>query len=94
MPKRAGGVPGMAGKSFAIPVCSDCSSQMQRNDAGEWFCLKCADEWLGQYVEAKAGHKSLGGVVLPRGVRDLRRQTPSFRDLMPNRRTRRRMKSR
>lgn len=93
MPSR---VSGMVGKSFAIPVCSECDSNehVQRNEAGEWFCASCADEWLGRYVEAKAGHKSLGGVVLPRGVRDLRRQTPSFRDLMPNRRTRRRMKSR
>lgn len=79
--------------SYAIPVCSDCGSQMQKNDAGEWFCLSCADRWLRSFVDAKTGEKSLGGVVLPRAVRDARKKTPTFRDVFLNRRHRRRLKT-
>lgn len=78
-----------AAKSYAIPVCSSCRSRMQKNDAGEWTCLSCADAWLREYVESKTRKKSIGGVLLPTGTRDERRVTPSFSDLIPNRRARR-----
>lgn len=61
---------------------------MQKDDAGKWVCMACADEWLGSYMEAKS-KQSLGGVHLPVGVKDARKRTPSFRHLMPNRRARR-----
>lgn len=84
----------MAGKSYAIPTCSRGHGQMQKDDEGAWFCLTCADEWLERERDARVGRKSIGGVVLPTGVRDERRVTPSFRDLMPNRRMRRAMRGR
>jgi hypothetical protein len=94
MPNR---IPGTkATRSYRVPVCSQCGSNehVQKNEAGEWFCVACADEWLVEYVDAKAGDISKGGVKLPHGVRDERKATPSFRDLMPNRRVRRRMQHR
>lgn len=82
---------GMAGPSFAIPRCADCGSQLQKDDEGAWVCLKCADEWLKSYVDARTGSKSIGGVHLPAGARDVRKDEhpPSFKDLIQNRRTRR-----
>jgi hypothetical protein len=79
----------MAGKSFAIPHCSVCQSKMQKDEQGQWFCLTCANDWLEEFVKNKVGDKSIGGVVLPTRVVDERRNTPSFKDLMPNRRYRR-----
>ncbi len=92
MPKTR--MPGMAAtKSYAIPRCTvHTDEQMTRDDAGNWFCLTCADAWLKGFVEAKTGDKSQGGVKLPWGVRDERKKAPSFRDLHPNRRARRRAK--
>lgn len=80
-------------KSYAIPACTNCNStaHMRRDDAGKWFCLECADEWLKNYVATKVGGKSIGGVILPRGAKDERRKDPTFRDLMPNRAMRRRL---
>lgn len=83
-------MPGMAApKSYAIPLCSRHKTKMQRNDQGAWMCFTCADEWLEGHVDAVTGNKSLGGVVLPGRTRDERKKTPSFRDVMPNRATRR-----
>ncbi len=62
---------------------------MQKDDTGKWVCLACADEWLSEYVHNKVGGKSIGGIELPVGTRDERRKPPSFKDLIPNRATRR-----
>lgn len=79
------------------PLCSihKTAEHMQKDDQGAWFCLKCADEWLANYYSNKTHGVSTGGVVLPAGVSDSRRDgiTPSFKDLMPNRRARRAMRS-
>jgi hypothetical protein len=83
-----------APQSHQIPMCSKCLSNesVQRNADGQWFCVACANDWLRSYVEAKSGHLSKGGVQLPYGAHDERKDTPDFRDLMPNRKARRRMK--
>lgn len=80
-----------ATQSFAAPICSYHVTDefMQRDPGGKWVCMKCADEWLEAHVEAKLRHKTQGGVLLPVGVKDERRVTPSFRDAYPNRRARR-----
>ena len=90
MPDRVPATP--AKKRYARPICSSCKTNehVQRNDKGEWFCVACADEWLKEYVDAKVGAKSIGGVVLPTMVKDERRKTPSFKDVYPNRAARRR----
>lgn len=104
MPKSPPKVPGLtsgrivledgrevrAGESFVIPLCSLHGTKTVRDDAGQWVCPTCADAWLKEYVENKTRGKSVGGVVLPTGVADTRRENPSFRDLMPNRAARRR----
>jgi hypothetical protein len=93
MPK----IPGtQAAQSHVIPTCSSCKSKdhVQRNEKGAWFCVVCADDWLKSYVESKVRSVSVGGVALPIGAVDERRQTPSFTDLLPNRRARRRVKKR
>jgi len=83
-----------ATKSHVIPICSTCESQCQRDDQGDWFCVKCADDWLGRFIESKTQGKSVGGVELPAGISDERREgrQESFRDLIPNRRARRLMR--
>ena len=98
MPKKHR-VPKMqSAKSYAIPRCSqEPTHRVQRNEAGEYFCVDCADQWLGSYVESATRSESLGGVALPSGVTDERRKEqrpPSFKDLYPNRATRRRMRAR
>lgn len=83
---RKARVPGMAGPSFAIPVCSVHGIRCQKNDQGEWVCIECFDNWMqGQFLG-----KSIGGVELPDRVRDERR--PSVKDVMVNRRWRRHAK--
>lgn len=78
-------VPGMAAtKSYAIPRCSECETQMTRDDAGQWVCIPCFDKWLN---EVHFEGKSIGGVQLPSGVRDERRR--SIKDVWINRRFRR-----
>lgn len=81
-------------KSAVIPRCSSCGNRTQRDEKGEWFCINCADDWLSRYIEKKTHGTSVGGLALPAGVRDERRDeiAPSFRDLIPNRRARRAMR--
>lgn len=75
--------------SFKIPACSVCETRCVKDVSGRFFCPNCADDWLKSYVDAKTGDRSLGGVQLPYGVSDERKQTPSFGQMLPNRRTRR-----
>jgi hypothetical protein len=83
-----------ATRSFVIPDCSVCGQRCQQDEQGEWFCVACGDDWLARFVENKTHGTSVGGLALPAGVHDERRDdiTPSFRDLIPNRRARRAMK--
>ncbi len=89
-PSRVPATP--SGKRYTKPVCSSCKTDehVQRNDKDEWFCLKCADEWLREYRDARVSGKSIGGVALPVGVKDERRVASSFKDVYPNRAARRR----
>lgn len=76
-----------SGKSYRVPVCTIHGSEsIQKNDVGEWVCIQCFDAFLQQQL----GNKSVGGVELPTGVRDIRR--PSIKDAMVNRRWRRHAK--
>lgn len=81
----------LAKTSYQVPVCSACktSENVQRDPTGRWVCIKCADDWLNEYAESRLRGKSMGGVVLPSGVSDKRRQTKSFKEVFPNRRARR-----
>jgi hypothetical protein len=84
-------VPGTAAtESFAVPLCSVHRTKTLRNDQGEWYCPTCADAVVAEIIHSRL-KKSVGGVELPAGVRDERR-VPSFRDVYPNRRARRRAK--
>ena len=74
----------------SIPVCSACGEKTIRDTSGAWFCIKCADEWLRQRLDAKVRDHSIGGVILPSRVVDERRERASFRDIYPNRAARRR----
>ena len=76
----------MAGPSFAVPECH-IHGRMQKNDVGEWVCIECFDAWLAR---EHFKDRSVGGVALPTGVRDVRR--PSIKDVMVNRRWRRHAK--
>jgi hypothetical protein len=62
---------------------------MNRDLDGKWYCLVCADEWLVEFVQAKAGGRTKSGIELPYGVIDPAKLNPSFKDVMPNRATRR-----
>lgn len=83
----AGGLPGKA----RPPLCSDCLTRehMKTDMDGKWYCLKCADEWLKEFVRAKGGGHTKSGIILPSGVTDPAKENPSFLDVMPNRATRR-----
>lgn len=83
-------VPGQrASKDYRIPKCSiNSEHRVRRNDKQEWFCVECADQWLGEYIHGKVGNVTPGGVALPAGVESHRKA--SFIDVLPNRAARRR----
>lgn len=62
---------------------------MRRDLDGGWYCQVCADEWLKEFVRAKGGDHTKSGILLPTGVTDPAKENPSFKDVMPNRATRR-----
>jgi hypothetical protein len=75
-------------------MCSLCETNenVRRDPDGKWFCVACFDEHARLMAQAQArGAPSLGGVLLPEGVRDQRRIPVSVERVLPNRRTRRRL---
>lgn len=88
--RKQGKIVGTRAASVAPPRCSnDASHHVQKNEEGEWFCVECFNEWLGNFVEKRTRGHSIGGIELPVGVKDERRVTPDIRDVYVNRRIRR-----
>ena len=85
MSSRKGRIPGTAGPSFAVPLCSVHGTPCVRGADGAFVCPECMDEWL-----QKMSGQTAGGVELPTGVRDER--ILGFRQMLPNRLARRRVR--
>jgi hypothetical protein len=87
-----GKVPGTKGKSYKIPLCSIHKTPTIRGDDERWFCPTCFDEHLR--VRLQSNEKSVGGVELPAGVADPRKQQASLTDVLPNHAARRAQRKR
>lgn len=86
-------IPGMRAERIAPPLCSIHRTPTQKNDAGEWYCRSCFEEWAKAHLKIKGHGKSLGGLELPAGVQDerLTETIDGMQFVLPNRRQRRAM---
>ena len=95
MPKRAR-VPGMRVRSDPRPLCSvDPKHTVQRNLGGGWICQDCYRDFAKEHLQAIQDNigSTEGGVALPVGVKDERREAIEVPDNpLPNRATRRRLR--
>jgi hypothetical protein len=67
---------------------------VQRNVQGEWVCSTCFREFATGYLQEIASNRaqSVGGVELPKHVRDERHKVEVPENPIPNRAARRRLK--